>query len=513
MARLVLPLATALGTVGCVVVLWVFAGGGDRHGEQEQRYLAKARSELAIGFAEQVGYLTQLAVAPSDVDLGARYTEIRGIDHEVDVSVNKFDQATAGAHQQEVDRFRRLADRYRGLRAVVYGQPPPAGVTVPTDPDDLQRAVGASARATADALGELASRADESSPWRWPVLLAVASFTLVVACGVVLPLSSPTGSTNRGGRRPDPHGRDQSVTERVTSALPELRGDLGRWAAGSRRMTDSWQRMALAVSTAGDVAAKAASAATTTATDLDAAAERVELVAKASASEVVDETSQAAIVEQAGTTARAAAAAVAALSAVAVEIGTEVTVISKIAESTHALAMNAAIEAARAGPAGRGFAVVAQEVRELSGQANHAASDIAERVTVVAADADRALVAIEEVRTTIERLGTRQAKNAADVASWGDASSDVLTRVTNASRLGTRAAARAAATVAAVREVAEQATTVRDAIADLVSEARRLEDLAARFGDTGRGGREASRDAAAGERWPISRSRLRGYPE
>jgi len=170
-----------------------------------------------------------------------------------------------------------------------------------------------------------------------------------------------------------------------------------------------------AVMEASERITSAVGASTQTSSNMQAVASGTEELA-ASVGEISRQASSALdISRQAVEQANETGAIVSGLAAAAQKIGDVVKLINSIAEQTNLLALNATIEAARAGEAGRGFAVVASEVKSLASQTAKATEEISGQVAEVQGTTTSAVGVIEAITETISRINGISAAIAASV--------------------------------------------------------------------------------------------------
>lgn len=252
-------------------------------------------------------------------------------------------------------------------------------------------------------------------------------------------------------------------------------------AAASKQLEQSASSLTASAGKTSKTANTVSSSSTEASANVQAVAAATEELA-ASVNEISSQVSRSsAMASKASAETRETSGKVSELANAAQKIGDIVTLIRQIAEQTNLLALNATIEAARAGEAGKGFAVVADEVKTLADQTARATTEIADQIGAIQASTTASVQSIDSILETIERLNEASSIIAAGVEEQGASTREIAQNSSEASR-STETVSRAINEV--MREASDSSASASQVLAsasELSSQADQLRAAVTRF--------------------------------
>ncbi|WP_186399186.1 methyl-accepting chemotaxis protein [Stappia sp. P2PMeth1] len=258
-----------------------------------------------------------------------------------------------------------------------------------------------------------------------------------------------------------------TITREMTSGLETLNGTAGALA----EIAEGTTRQALSVASASHQATENVNTVASATEELSASIAEINEQVHASSKVVTEASSE---VERSNQ-------AVGKLQQVVARIGDVTKLITDIAEQTNLLALNATIEAARAGEAGRGFAVVASEVKALAEQTARATEEIDTQISEMRLAADDSIVATNSVAEMVRAIHQRTSAMAAATEEQNAATNEIARNVAEAAS-GTRSVS------SSIVDVTDQAThtgtlsnEMRESIRDLHARSNRVQAAMAEF--------------------------------
>ncbi|MGH8303253.1 MAG: methyl-accepting chemotaxis protein, partial [Steroidobacteraceae bacterium] len=253
----------------------------------------------------------------------------------------------------------------------------------------------------------------------------------------VAPRKSPFAGPAAGSRGPRTAGRRETAAERLAAATEELASGLTEAAAATRQLGHSMEQIGRGAESAAGACQEQSAAIKRILADLTAARDaaetstrRTEAVAIALAESSAQITGSTRAIEQGAQRQAGSVTLLKELDARAKEITNISQVVSRLSDQTNLLALNAAIEAARAGEQGRGFAVVADEVRSLAESSDRSAKEVQSLSTAIQKE-------VQEVGDALRAAAERalqEARAAARVSETLQARREDMTRISEDGR-------------------------------------------------------------------------------
>ena len=216
----------------------------------------------------------------------------------------------------------------------------------------------------------------------------------------------------------------ETMIKTIQEAILQLTGESGALTSSAESMARDTEEVAAQVGSLATAGEEMAATSTEIAQNCNAAAQSSDSANNTAlaGSEVVKRTVE--VMQRISDRVKNSAKTVESLGARSDQIGEIVATIEDIADQTNLLALNAAIEAARAGEQGRGFAVVADEVRALAERTTKATREIGEMIKSVQHETRSAVGVMEEGVTEV-KIGTSEA------ARSGDALQEILSQISS----------------------------------------------------------------------------------
>ncbi len=185
---------------------------------------------------------------------------------------------------------------------------------------------------------------------------------------------------------------------------------------------------------------------------------------------------------------RGSAESIGKLATSADQIGEIIGVIDDIADQTNLLALNAAIEAARAGEQGRGFAVVADEVRKLAERTGKATGEITDMIKGIQTETQEAVGSMETGIKEVDQgrdLADRAGSSLSEIVSMSQRVMDMVTQIATAAEEQSAAAEQISKSVENVASITKETATGAEQSATAAEELNRqaegMQGMAAQF--------------------------------